>query len=160
MAYNRHTWVTGEIITADKLNNIEEGISSEVISGTIKQVAGFDEEGNLKPIVLGVEQFSDVNGFPEFANGVLTATSMNAETKTAFMFFVEFSPEVPKAGTFPLYSSRGTLVTERATEPEDAINLGQINGFLSSTMNGQNFETIQELVNHIGDRLSALENTI
>ena len=28
MSYERHTWVTGETITAEKLNNLEEGISS------------------------------------------------------------------------------------------------------------------------------------
>ena len=26
MSYTKHTWVDGEVITADKLNNIEEGI--------------------------------------------------------------------------------------------------------------------------------------
>ena len=26
MSYEKHEWVNGEIITADKLNNIEEGI--------------------------------------------------------------------------------------------------------------------------------------
>lgn len=30
MSYEKHTWVTGEVITADKLNSIEDGI--EVIS--------------------------------------------------------------------------------------------------------------------------------
>lgn len=29
MAYNKTTWKTGDVITADKLNNIEDGISTE-----------------------------------------------------------------------------------------------------------------------------------
>lgn len=27
MAYNKHTWTTQELITTDKLNNIEDGLS-------------------------------------------------------------------------------------------------------------------------------------
>ena len=28
MAYNKHTWVTGEVITAEKMNNIEDGLNA------------------------------------------------------------------------------------------------------------------------------------
>lgn len=28
MAYNKTTWANGDVITADKLNNIEDGISN------------------------------------------------------------------------------------------------------------------------------------
>lgn len=27
MAYKKHTWETGEVITAEKLNHIEEGVA-------------------------------------------------------------------------------------------------------------------------------------
>ena len=32
MAYEKHTWSNGEVITADKMNNIEEGIDSKGIA--------------------------------------------------------------------------------------------------------------------------------
>lgn len=38
--YTKHTWVKDELITADKLNNIENGISSAVSSGELA-IGGF-----------------------------------------------------------------------------------------------------------------------
>ena len=34
MSYTKHTWIDGELITADKLNNLEEGVSSVVPTTT------------------------------------------------------------------------------------------------------------------------------
>lgn len=31
MAYEKHTWTSGEVITAEKLNNMEDGISSNSV---------------------------------------------------------------------------------------------------------------------------------
>ena len=32
MSYEKHTWETGEVITADKLNHMEEGIRGVMIA--------------------------------------------------------------------------------------------------------------------------------
>lgn len=55
MAYTKHTWETGELITATKMNNIEEGIEqcalnniggaiSDDGTGLVITFAGSDEE--------------------------------------------------------------------------------------------------------------------
>lgn len=54
MDYNKTVWVNDDLITAAKLNNIENGLENVSISGTVKQVAGFDLDGNLAPVTLGV----------------------------------------------------------------------------------------------------------
>lgn len=33
MSYTQHTWVNGETVTADKMNNIEEGVTEAMSSG-------------------------------------------------------------------------------------------------------------------------------
>lgn len=56
MSYTKHAWVTGETITAEKLNNIEDGIdgidggkqNAPVTAGTAGQVLGLDS--NLDPV--------------------------------------------------------------------------------------------------------------
>lgn len=44
MSYTKHTWQNEEIITADKLNNMEEGISSFAASNTI---TGYLQDGDI-----------------------------------------------------------------------------------------------------------------
>lgn len=51
MAYNKHTWTTQELITSDKLNNIEDGIN-EIFDGFNK---------NESPIKSGTHSLSPVN---------------------------------------------------------------------------------------------------
>jgi len=41
MAYNKHTWTTQEVITADKLNNIEDGLSG------LDQSIHFNDDGSV-----------------------------------------------------------------------------------------------------------------
>lgn len=40
MAYNKHTWTTGETITAEKLNNIEEGIADSNVLTITSTLSG------------------------------------------------------------------------------------------------------------------------
>lgn len=54
MSYTKHTWVTGETITAEKLNNIEDGIDgidggkqdAPATAGTAGQVLSLDSQLN------------------------------------------------------------------------------------------------------------------
>lgn len=126
MAYNKTVWVTDDLITADKLNNIEDGLENVSVSGTIKQVVGFDADGNLSPVTLGVGQFSDIGGIPPFANGVLTATGINPTTGDALIAFLEFSTSTPKSGTFPTYGTNGVLKVANGVANTDAVNKGQL----------------------------------
>ena len=42
MAYNKHTWTPQELITADKLNNIEDGLSG------LDQSIHFNDDGSVE----------------------------------------------------------------------------------------------------------------
>ena len=52
MAYEKHNWQTGEVITADKLNHIEDGISSREY--VVLEEAAFNELSDAEK----VEQFN------------------------------------------------------------------------------------------------------
>lgn len=154
MAYEPKTWVTDEVIEAVDLNNIEQGIVALSITGTVKQVAGFDSNGNLAPVTLGIAQFSDIGGFPQFTNGLLTATSINQETQTALMSFTEFS-QTPKGGTFPIYGSNGVLKVATGVATNDAVTKAQLDakpsiGTTSTTAKAGNYTpTATEIVTAI-----------
>ena len=45
MAYSKQTWVNGDIITADKLNHMEDGI--ENIGGNILEIGSRDEGSKM-----------------------------------------------------------------------------------------------------------------
>ena len=44
MSYEKHTWETGEVITAEKLNNIEDGVKNIVDKGLSSRVVTIIEE--------------------------------------------------------------------------------------------------------------------
>lgn len=50
MAYSRHTWVDGEIITEEKLNNIEEGIAEAKKAQEDNAIAGAELEAIKKHV--------------------------------------------------------------------------------------------------------------
>ena len=54
MSYEKHTWENGEIITAEKLNNIENGIEEAGSSG-----------GGAEPLIVGVTWEEDTGTLSE-----------------------------------------------------------------------------------------------
>lgn len=116
--------VTGNLVTGTAKNPIVS------LKGTPKDVVTFDANGNpdIKPI--GITQLTDINGFPQFANGVFVATGMNPTDKTGLLSFVEFSSGTPKSGTFPTYNTGGRLPVANGVNPGDAANMSQINALL------------------------------
>lgn len=44
MAYNKHTWTTGETITAEKLNNIEGGVAN---AGEVLKLTFTESDGSM-----------------------------------------------------------------------------------------------------------------
>lgn len=133
MAYTKTVWQTNDLITASKLNNIENGLENVSISGNQRQVSGFDENGNLLPITLGWAQFSDLETPPPFEAGVLTGTMFNPDG-TAIYYFHEINNAIdgePKDGTIPVYGSNGVLKVADGVSLKDAVNVGQLNALIS-----------------------------
>lgn len=129
MSYNKTTWINGDVITAVKLNNIENGLESISQSGTDRQVLGY-VNGVPEPVTLGVSHLTDVGGFPSFPNGLLAATAMNAETETGLLAFIPFS-ETPQAGSFPLYGTNGVMKVSNGIDNNDAVSMEQYNALLA-----------------------------
>ena len=51
MAYKKQTWQTGDVVTADKLNKIEQGIQDASESYPI-----FTDANNVGHVVISIEQ--------------------------------------------------------------------------------------------------------
>lgn len=61
MSYEKHTWETGEVITAEKLNNIEEGIDESVVifSSTFSGSSGSNKY--YFDLVITEDKLNDIN---------------------------------------------------------------------------------------------------
>lgn len=99
MSYEKHTWETGETITADKLNNIENGIAKGglietienerglVLQASYNDVISFVESGILPFIIIEGDIFklqsfsaveNDYNAYFSSFDSLMTFTSGNA----------------------------------------------------------------------------------
>ena len=76
MTYTKHTWQTGEVITAAKLNNIEDGIEG----------GGGDSSSGTFPIKLEYDQ--ETAPLPKNVNNITSDDVLNAmlDGKFPFMF--------------------------------------------------------------------------
>lgn len=120
--------LTGDLVTGTSENpiiNLPEWVK-EPLEGEETQVYGFDADGNGKAITIGIKQLTDIGGFPSFSNGVFVATGINQADQTALLMFIEFSTNSSKQGTFPIYSTGGTLFVGDATNNQHAVNKKQL----------------------------------
>lgn len=118
--------------------------------GTDREVVCWDGNGNMKAMRLGWKQFSDLPSTPTFSNGVLAGTAFQPNGNALFAF-IELATEGAKAAAIPLYKSDGRMSVGNATESDDAICLGQINGVLKA-IQGYNASGTQTLT-HINGTL-------
>lgn len=67
MAYTPHTWTTGETITAEKMNNIEEGVQS---SGEYDGVVSISHVGydTSTPTIISIERGTFANLYAKIQN--------------------------------------------------------------------------------------------
>lgn len=119
------------------------------IAGTNRQVQGF-VDGKVQPVTLGWKQFSDLPSVPPFKNGVLTGTAFD-EDGNALFAFIELATEGFKQAAIPLYKSNGRMSVGRATEDDDAIQLGQINGYFMAIQGY--IEGASQTLTHVNGKL-------
>lgn len=140
MSYTKYTWVTDEVITASKLNHIEEGLEKASVTGTDRQVLGY-VDGEQEAVTLGWKQFSDLPTPPPFSNGVLTGTAFNSDG-SAFFAFVELAlgeggTSMVKPNSIPFYNpgqigtGGGTLAVADGIEDNEAVNVSQLNALIA-----------------------------
>lgn len=65
MAYERHNWVCGETVTADKMNNLEDGIEEAMSSG-----------GTTAPLILNISNDTLDRTFAEIRDAYLGGRSV------------------------------------------------------------------------------------
>lgn len=53
MSYEKHTWETGETITAEKMNNLEDGVASKDQSGEKTTILSINWQGSNTTIEAG-----------------------------------------------------------------------------------------------------------
>lgn len=90
MAYIRHTWVDGEIITPEKMNNLEEGADAKSVPGPqgspgIQGEPGPKGDGFVgEPTVLSaLEENADNTAIVEKINEIIGALAARGVTKGA-----------------------------------------------------------------------------
>lgn len=116
--------VTGNLVTGTSSDPV---VSVPV--GTDKDILSWNNEGILMPGRITAWQLTDIGGRPPFAFGVLAGASLQADNP--LLLFTEVS-NTPKSGTLPIYGTNGRMAVGAAVNPGDAINLGQINGFVAA----------------------------
>lgn len=85
MPYEKHTWQTGETITAEKLNNIEEGINTLNAGGCLYiEILSIDSENNTATLSKTFEEIN--NAFHNNLNIVLSDSSEGYVYQLTYMF--------------------------------------------------------------------------
>jgi len=101
------------------------------ITGTERQVVGFDSGGNAQAVTIGWKQLSDLPTPPVFSNGVYVGTAFQPDGSALFAFIelAIVSPDsVAKPNAIPLYQAGtigtggGTLPVQDPVEDLDAVN--------------------------------------
>lgn len=78
MAYEKHTWTTGEVITAGKLNNMEDGIAG----GTLV-IGGFNYDDNSNLVGTSDKTWQEIdNALAAGARCVVVITNDNGHAQT------------------------------------------------------------------------------
>ena len=95
MAYEKHTWQTGEVITAEKLNNLEDGIAQGGSDGffTFKITVTKDGESST-PIFTKNASFAEIKA-AMLAGKVVIATIISEDSgvmTTYETYFPDYEP--------------------------------------------------------------------
>ena len=128
MAYEKHTWETGEVITAEKLNNLEDGCGNS--GGTLivtftpssenpregtsdKSVDEIVEALNAGKVVLGIfRQGSQEEMYVDMLAPLSMVGNEGGTLKAAFTLTVASAADVVQYITFMLSGNSYTTITK------------------------------------------------
>lgn len=117
MAYEKHTWETGETITAEKLNNLEEGIEeakNKSFLVTFNHIGGslssIEADKTYEEIVEAFNKGMDVSGYSKL-HGMYLMVSHKPNASSSTITFSGLS--VTSIGSD---GNRATLVTYTITD--------------------------------------------
>lgn len=82
MSYEKHTWETGETITAEKLNHIEDGVAES--EGGVVLITG-TSDGSEEGVVLNAS-YNDLLSFVN--NGVIPIIKISNENSDSTLVFL------------------------------------------------------------------------
>lgn len=109
-------------LSISKISNLQDELDNklDIVIGTDRQVLGFNEDGEVEPVTLGWQQFSDFDEPPEFDNGVLTW----AQPLDKFGF-VEVNQQA-LSNTIALRENDGRLNVGSPIDDDNAVNLSYL----------------------------------
>jgi hypothetical protein len=130
-------------------------------TGTERQVAGFDEDGNPAAVTLGWSQFSDLPEPPTFGNGVLVMSATEDPANPIFGF-VEITDDAATPNTIPWRVpglNGGQIKTANPADGDDAVNLTYLNTEITNLTNYINAgdSELRGLIDSLTARVAALE---
>lgn len=111
----------------------DESGGGSPVTGTERQVIGFDSSGNAQAVTIGWKQLSDLPTPPPFLNGVYTGTAFQSDGSALFAFLelgidADEPTSIAKPNTIPMYqpgtigTGGGTLPVQDPVEDLDAVN--------------------------------------
>ncbi len=118
MAYEPHDWQTGETITADKLNHIENGIMNNSNENNLV-ILPFDQAGNTIVTTLTYSDITDIYTKYQSGNSVILMINMGNTRATLFVTNITYeaaeygNPEsyiVNAVGTYSNGSPNNTYI--------------------------------------------------
>lgn len=113
MAYEKQTWETGEVITAEKLNHIEDGIM-ENGSGNNLIILPFTEAGNTIVTTLTYSDITDVYAKYQSGDAVALTIDMEGESNRATLFVTSIQYNAAEYGNPEQYDVLATGIYSMA----------------------------------------------
>lgn len=107
MAYTKHTWENGEVITAEKLNNLEEGIGYDVVEEVLFEEEVTTTQPSGAPFATGniiYSDFIDVDVLNVVFNNIEYSLpkDVNGDGKNKFYGELNKESQYPVFDTYPL----------------------------------------------------------
>lgn len=134
VSYSGNTYqnITGKNSIPTNLEDwIVFGSAGVSVTGTERQVIGFDEDGNELAVTIGWKQLSDLPTPPSFSNGVYVGTAFQPDGSALFAFIelaITSPDSIAKPNAIPIYQAGtigtggGTLPVQDPVEDLDAVN--------------------------------------
>ena len=124
MSYNKTTWTNGDIITAEKLNNIEDGIASGGSGGVLVVSTVYDDDSGKTYLN---KTFEEVKNFM-LSGGMIWLSNYG---ELVFVEGLEGDPDIFYCRSFFMDISDSKLTYDYLTISKNLDGRGEVNIFVN-----------------------------